>query len=751
MPPLLLSYPVVLGQVAVILGLVLTSLLFRLRNKDQHTWWLSLLFISFTLMMAGFSVMLSVPEEWSYYGILSIVLIDVGVLCMVQFAYSFPSVTHPREARIVLIANLLCLPLIGWALNLSLVFDEDGWAQHFGSWVGFALAAQLLRLFLMLWLVGVWIRKIMVVERGNRRFWLTRLLFPRSKTGKTIRAFLSAFSIVLILPLVILIEFMGITDANTTAFLFSLTVVMLFSAFFITYINYMPEQSSFMMKLVGVTLVLVLLAIALTGFFATLITREDYHRARLADMEACRARIEGTETRIPESVRYLISREIGGSDYAVHFARDPAFRVEGLEAIDRRMRERLQIAREFTERSTLGFIRLERDWSVTSDGEPILGSPLERGTDLDLFLPRDHDLHYDFTIGDRLYQVGFSSMDYRRHMHGLQAKTALVMLLASVGVLLFYPIFFDRAITRPISSLIRGLHQVNAGRMNVQVPVHAHDEIGYVTAAFNHMVTSIAEARDLALKEERERTILEAENARKTRELEEARRLQLSMLPRDLPRCDRLLIAAYTDPATEVGGDYYDFHQNDRVLTIAIGDATGHGLQAGTMVAATKGLFQALAPTHAPVPFLHATSRALGGMGFQAMFMAMLVARFEGNRLTMTSAGMPYALHHRAAEDRVETIRLKGLPLGSGIDFPYEQQDIDLAAGDTILLHSDGFEERFDPDDQIFGPERVHAAFAEVASLPPDRIIEHLVQVGRAWGAGRPSDDDTTFVVLQRV
>ena len=106
-------------------------------------------------------------------------------------------------------------------------------------------------------------------------------------------------------------------------------------------------------------------------------------------------------------------------------------------------------------------------------------------------------------------------------------------------------------------------------------------------------------ANDLALEREQEKTrfaIVEAENERRAKELEEARQLQLSMLPKKLPNIEGLEIAAYMKPATEVGGDYYDFHVGeDGTLTVAVGDATGHGLKAGSVVTATKSLFNAFA------------------------------------------------------------------------------------------------------------------------------------------------------------
>ncbi len=106
--------------------------------------------------------------------------------------------------------------------------------------------------------------------------------------------------------------------------------------------------------------------------------------------------------------------------------------------------------------------------------------------------------------------------------------------------------------------------------------------------------------------------IVQAENERKSKELEEARNLQLSMLPRDLPQLPNLDIAVYMKTATEVGGDYYDFHIGlDGTLTVVLGDATGHGMKAGTMVTTTKSLFNVLAPNPNIVDTFHEMTRCL--------------------------------------------------------------------------------------------------------------------------------------------
>ncbi|MFQ5676646.1 MAG: PP2C family protein-serine/threonine phosphatase, partial [bacterium] len=243
---------------------------------------------------------------------------------------------------------------------------------------------------------------------------------------------------------------------------------------------------------------------------------------------------------------------------------------------------------------------------------------------------------------------------------------------------------------------------------------------------------------------------LESENERKARELEEARRLQLAMLPDTIPQLPHLDIAVYMQTATEVGGDYYDFKLgNDGTLTTAIGDATGHGLKAGIMVATTKGLFNSLADQAEPVHILSKPSAALKAMGMQRLYMAMAIVKFNGNQVKIASAGMPFALIYRAQARQVEEVVLKGMPLGCFPDFSYQQQELGLQTGDVVLLLSDGLEEMFNEKGETLGDKQVKRLFAEVGRKSPQQIIAHLKRAGASWAGGRAQVDDVTMMVVR--
>jgi serine phosphatase RsbU (regulator of sigma subunit) len=254
--------------------------------------------------------------------------------------------------------------------------------------------------------------------------------------------------------------------------------------------------------------------------------------------------------------------------------------------------------------------------------------------------------------------------------------------------------------------------------------------------------------------EARRRQELEVENEQRAKELEEARQLQLSMLPRAIPQLPHVEVAAYMKPATEVGGDYYDFHvTDDGALTVAVGDATGHGLKAGTVVAATKSLFNHLAGDSARpenlVEILRLSSRALKKMNFRGLFMAMMMATLRGNQLTFSSAGMPPMLIYRARNGEVEELTINGAPLGSLNGYPYRSLEVEVGADDVILMMSDGFPERFNRRGEMLGYETAKDLLRQCAAFSPQAIVEQYVRAGENWAEGRPQDDDVTFVVLK--
>lgn len=251
-------------------------------------------------------------------------------------------------------------------------------------------------------------------------------------------------------------------------------------------------------------------------------------------------------------------------------------------------------------------------------------------------------------------------------------------------------------------------------------------------------------------KEKEDRRLLELENERKTKELEQARQLQLSMLPKEIPCLPNLDIAVYMKTATEVGGDYYDFYKSEEgTLNIVIGDATGHGLDAGMMVSITKGLFQNLAPCADLEEVVNRFNNSLQSMKLQPMYMTLRILRIKESYLEVIGAGMYPFLIFEKATGLIREVESAGPPLGAFPNFNYANNKFELSTGDVIVLMTDGFTERLNERNEMLGDEKAKAILGEIADASADEIIERFVKECDEWGGVRPQDDDATFVVIK--
>ena len=241
-----------------------------------------------------------------------------------------------------------------------------------------------------------------------------------------------------------------------------------------------------------------------------------------------------------------------------------------------------------------------------------------------------------------------------------------------------------------------------------------------------------------------------AENNRKTKELEQARQLQLSMLPKNIPTLPNLDIAVYMKTATEVGGDYYDFHLSENeILTLVVADATGHGLNAGMFISVTKGLFQSLANKSNLEDIISQFNTSLISMKLQPMYLSLSLVRIQNNQLKFVGAGMPPALYYNCEKNCVEEIESGGPPLGGFPNFNYEINTCIPSKGDIIILMSDGFAERMSKNKVIYGWNKGKDLLAKMKNLSSKEIINEFVKASDEWGEGREQDDDITFVILK--
>lgn len=243
---------------------------------------------------------------------------------------------------------------------------------------------------------------------------------------------------------------------------------------------------------------------------------------------------------------------------------------------------------------------------------------------------------------------------------------------------------------------------------------------------------------------------LQAEYQRKSQELEAARRIQLAMLPQQVPEHPDVDLAVSMKTATEIGGDYYDFHlADDGALTFVFGDATGHGAQAGAMVTVTKWLFANHAAHREVVEFLDLAGQSLQEMHVPRLYMSLAIGRIQNRVLEIAGAGLPPAYLFRVQQGLIKEISLKGVPLGGYGGGVYKKQVIQLMAGDSLILMTDGFPEQFNDHGKELGYDKAKDIFAKVAWQSPAGILRRFNRIAKLWMNGTIQKDDMTFLALK--
>ena len=272
----------------------------------------------------------------------------------------------------------------------------------------------------------------------------------------------------------------------------------------------------------------------------------------------------------------------------------------------------------------------------------------------------------------------------------------------------------------------------------------------YLAKNFAQINQRIVEQEIKAREMEINERLLKAEDARKTKELDEARMIQLSMLPQCIPDFKGFDICFDMRTASEVGGDYYDYQvTTDGELIIALGDATGHGMRAGLMVSIMKSLFITHAQKMGITDFFQEVTWTIKQMNLNNLYMSLMLVKIKDGLITVSSAGMPPLYIHRSESKQIEEFVIKGMPLGAFNDFSYQTMEIKLKPEDTLLLMSDGFPELFNDKDETLDEDKIKEIFAMHAHKPANEIIKQLFLAGDDWRKGRSLHDDITFVVCK--
>lgn len=343
----------------------------------------------------------------------------------------------------------------------------------------------------------------------------------------------------------------------------------------------------------------------------------------------------------------------------------------------------------------------------------------------------------EFTVGT------MASMDQLAEAQQVAGTYVLWMTAVVFILFLFMALYLIRRLTGPLQDFATAADRLADGDFDARVPVRSRDEVGRLADVFNSMAGRLGEyIRELAVKNRIEN------------ELSIAHRIQMGLLPREMPQVPCLDIMGLTLPAREVGGDYYDFFRpGHHALGIVMGDVSGKGVPAALLMSATRSSLKAQVTNgEAPDRILNNLNRLLWpdvreNRNFVALFYA--VCRCDERRLEYANAGQVFPLLYRARSGCCEYLEAEGLPLGSMQELTYAKREIDIEPGDILLFYTDGCVESMNPAREFFGFDRLKQSLANRAGESARDILEGIVADIRHFTEGHEAYDDITLAIVK--
>ncbi len=282
------------------------------------------------------------------------------------------------------------------------------------------------------------------------------------------------------------------------------------------------------------------------------------------------------------------------------------------------------------------------------------------------------------------------------------------------------------------------------------------------------LVRLVADQTAVAIEND-ELTVELRKKERLDRELEIGADIQLRLLPRQCPQIEGVELAALCKTANRVGGDYYDFIPADYgwgqsrrenhaagCWSLTIGDVMGKGVPAGLIMTMTRGMLRAeVLNGHSPARILqHLNQVMYADLENSNRFVTLFYSEYDPKTrvLSYSNAAHNPPLLWQASSNTIKRLDTLGMLIGLDADTQYEDAQVQLYPGDTVMYYTDGFTDAASPTGERFDEENLTQAFQWACNqrYDPATILKYLFdQVQLFIGTDKHNADDMTLIVMQ--
>jgi len=353
-------------------------------------------------------------------------------------------------------------------------------------------------------------------------------------------------------------------------------------------------------------------------------------------------------------------------------------------------------------------------------------------------------------------------------------RNTILLCLGALGLAIALGILTARWITRPIENITRASENMTEGSLDQHVKSSLIIEVDRLGKSFNSMAEQLKESFENLEEKVKKRTTelananaeiaalnarLKAENLRMGSELDILKQMQQMILPKpEELKIKGLDIAGFMEPADEVGGDYYDVLETDDIVTIGMGDVTGHGLESGILMLMTQTAVRTLKEIreHDPVTFLATLNRTIyknvQRMNSQKNLTLVVLNYVDGKVSISGQHEEIIVFRNRGNLERIDTMDL-GFPIGltDEISDFINQTVVELNHGDGIVLYTDGVTEAMDISKKQYGLEQLCEIIEQNWERSAEEIKQIIIKDVRQHIGNQKVFDDITLLVLKRI
>jgi phosphoserine phosphatase RsbU/P len=314
------------------------------------------------------------------------------------------------------------------------------------------------------------------------------------------------------------------------------------------------------------------------------------------------------------------------------------------------------------------------------------------------------------------------------------------LLTVTLALAIILSRLFSSGIIDPVSRMEAAMARIERGDLTATVEVNSNDELGALAENFNQMTDGLKD------------------RSRLRQSMDLAKEVQQNLLPKVNPRFDGLDISGTSIYCDETGGDYFDYFHSaapgEKRYCVVIGDVSEHGIPSALLMASTRAFLRqrSALPGGIARVVTDVNRQLTRDMEDSGRFITLFYLQIDMDRRTLrwVRAGHEPAVLYDPASDRFEELGGKGIALGIDDSWQYEEEELAaLAAGQIVVLSTDGIWEARNPQDEMFGKQALHRIIRRNYHAGAAAIQDAVLAELRQFQQDLAPADDVTLVVIK--